>query len=252
MRKMLRRKNGRKKRSVMPAKVRGATLREREERADQDRREREDRADRERRDREAVAQATQLGRSLQAQIEQLQQLAREQATKRVSDNKEQDSYNSLLKDLKEGGIAARLLTATNPFATAARFGAREVDKSLLDMGLNATLPLGPEVDDPIYDNVAGATTLTQSLAMRYKLCMGTIDQFRELVFGLSSSTPRQRRPRLGHAFRVESRSGIVWRYKRNCRRANIGQANTVCSQFTSANPAKSPPHRFVTGWFIMP
>lgn len=88
--------------------------------------------------------------------------------------KEDDNYDRLLalaqaansKEPKEITYAQRIALAKDPLETAMRLGAREMDKQLLDAGLEASLPMGEPKHDGYYDLIAGGTSLADSIALR--------------------------------------------------------------------------------------
>jgi multidrug efflux pump subunit AcrA (membrane-fusion protein) len=134
--------------------------RERDARRDAERREQEAREKAERQAQEAKDAARYQRDVLRAQME---------AKQREKDKGDQAAYEKELeamRALKAGGIAGRVTLSKNPFETAARLGAREMDREFLDAGLDASLPFGEQKHDIRHDASAAAVNVMQSVALR--------------------------------------------------------------------------------------
>jgi hypothetical protein len=128
-------------------------------RQDQERAERELRADRDRRE---AAERHAESRAL-AEIQ-----ARAEAEAAVKREKEEASYWDLINQVAETQKAGTRLAsfAGNPFQTAGRLAAREMNKELLDGGLDLATPLGPEVHDERYDAATAVVGRARATALR--------------------------------------------------------------------------------------
>ena len=75
-------------------------------------------------------------------------------------------YERLVKESKSIGTTAKILSARNPFDKAPQVGAREMDKKLLDGGLDMALPLAQEKHYSTDESAAGAANVAESIAQR--------------------------------------------------------------------------------------
>jgi hypothetical protein len=145
--------------------------REKEERARKERDERDARDAAARREAAAREQADAMRRQRdEAQTRELARLearerAQQEAQRAERNSREQSIYEKLLKQVADAKTGHKIMSSENPFAEGLQTAAGKMNESLLDAGLKAALPIGPEKMDTHYDRIASVVSKAQERGM---------------------------------------------------------------------------------------